>query len=169
MTDMLAEMLRMQDELERLTTGYLFSALANENLSGLTPEESRHERIQQFKEMFEAGIREAVEQMDEIGSKPWATSKHWNTAAVKKEIVDEWHFLLAKALLAGFTAEELYEAYKAKWEVNAARQTEGYDGVTTKCPICKRALDDETTKCYIYPGGVVCMDMSEEVKTGGDQ
>lgn len=172
MPDRLSEMLDMQDELERITTGYSFRQLATAEQDDGS--QIRGERISQFKEMFEAGIREGVEQMDEIGSKPWASKRFWNTDAVKKEIVDEWHFFMAKVLLSGMSADELYQLYKAKWEVNVRRQTEGYDGVSTKCPKCKRALDDSTTRCnpgpLTYQGQLagVCQDSGyypyEEVK-----
>lgn len=183
--DRLDIMFEMQDVLERITTGHLFSDLAKpedqEAFTSVRPGllTTRDERIRQFKEMFEAGIREAVEQMDEIGSKPWAISKHWNEDAVKKELVDEWHFFMAKCLLAGLTPRELFEMYKVKWQVNVARQENDYDGVTTKCPKCKRALDDATTPCipagtystehpdmgYCYRQG----EYREEVKADGAQ
>jgi hypothetical protein len=150
--DRLAIMLDMQDDLERLTTGHSFRALVEEDEGDEIPEDgTRSLRITQFKEMVMAGWREGVEQLDEIGSKPWATSEHWNGEAVKKELVDEWHFFMAKCLLAGLTAEELFRMYWEKWKVNVARQRDGYDGVTTKCPKCKRALDDSGSKQKCVP------------------
>ena len=38
---------------------------------------------------------------------------------------------------------------------NAKRQEEGYDGVSTKCPGCHRALDDDAVLCTVtYWDGV---------------
>ena len=53
-------------------------------------------------------------------------------------------------LALGMDAQMVKEMYDAKHEKNAKRQEEGYDGVSTKCPGCKRALDDNAVHCYIY-------------------
>jgi hypothetical protein len=167
--DRLTIMFEMQDALENLTTGSHFS-----DIGQVSEDREDHElRIKQFVDMTVAGIRETVEQLDEMGSKPWATSKHFNEAAVQKELVDEWHFFMAKCLLARLTPEKLYRMYKEKWEINVARQHDGYDGVSTKCPQCKRALDD-SEGCWLIGTGVekdlgYCVDKGyyrEEVTSG---
>jgi hypothetical protein len=55
-------------------------------------------------------------------------------------------------------ADEVWAEYQAKVEVNAARMREGYDGVSTKCPICKREMrqpDEGQPYCLEHglPGG----------------
>lgn len=84
---------------------------------------------------------ELHEALGEVGWKPWATSRHLNREAFMKELVDGLHFFVNLCLAAGITADEIVDAYKQKAEVNAQRQVDGYDGVTTKCPQCKRELD----------------------------
>jgi hypothetical protein len=100
----------------------------------------------------------------EIGWKPWASSTHFNREAFIAEMVDVLFFtanllLLAAPIHKGVfvlrsgdettehvairqLAWEVWEAYKKKIEVNAARMRQGYDGVTNRCPYCDRELVD---------------------------
>lgn len=135
MADRLSQMLEMQ---RRLQIGSY----------GSDPVELQgSERADFFRTHSFALIAELVEASEEIGWKPWAKgdkAQYINREAYLKELVDAWHFFMNTWLLAGGTAEELYEMYMAKRTVNERRQIEGYDGVSTKCrnPKCKRALDD---------------------------
>ena len=97
-------------------------------------------------------IHEIVEEESETGWKPWAKSRHVNIEAARGEWIDQLHFFLNKALALGMDAEMIKSLYDAKHEKNAKRQEQGYDGVSTKCPGCKRALDDEAVHCFIYEG-----------------
>lgn len=93
-------------------------------------------------------VAELVEMLDETGWKPWATSNHVHGEPALKEMVDAWHFFMniLWAIAGGghgdadVLAEAFTERYLAKRKVNAERQAEGYDGVTGKCPGCKRDL-----------------------------
>jgi dimeric dUTPase (all-alpha-NTP-PPase superfamily) len=105
------------------------------------------ERIQFIKDMKLALEAELQEALDEVGWKPWATSRHVNEEAFKGELVDAWHFFMNLCLVANMGPQELYDRYLAKRQKNIARQVAGYDGVTGKCPQCKRALDDEAVTC----------------------
>ena len=97
-------------------------------------------------------VDEAHELLAEIGWKPWAKSRHINLEAARGEFIDMMHFMGNLALVLGMDdAAEIMRRYHAKHEKNAKRQEEGYDGVSTKCPGCKRALDDEAVKCRVEP------------------
>lgn len=93
---------------------------------------------------------EIHEAIAEMGWKPWATSRHLNPLPMLKEMVDGWHFfmniLLVIAGEMGWStsemATEFTKLYISKNAVNAARQEEGYDGVSSKCPYCHRELSD---------------------------
>ena len=98
----------------------------------------------------------------ELAWKPWASSDHFNRASFIAELADVMFFLGNIVLLAvetlegecilrdGMTAgryvdvqgiaDELWEAYSAKVEVNQRRMMQGYDGVSDKCPVCRREL-----------------------------
>lgn len=94
-------------------------------------------------------IHEIVEEEAETGWKPWATSKHVNIEAARGEWIDQFHFMLNKALALGMNAEMIQQLYDSKHDKNAKRQAEGYDGVSTKCPGCGRALDDAAVNCTL--------------------
>lgn len=97
---------------------------------------------------------EIHEAMAECGWKPWATSRHLDREKFFKEMVDAFHFFMNLLLGASMgmdpsqIAREFCKFYYEKNKVNAQRQVEGYDGVSTKCPECKRELD-EVDKDYI--------------------
>lgn len=134
--DRLAIMLNMQSELQEKSFGTRV-----EDLEGWA-------RIQFFKEMKLALQDELHEALDEMGWKIWASSKHWNEEAVKGELIDAWHFFMNLLIVSGMDAEEVFERYMKKHDVNVSRQKEGYDGVSTKCLGCKRALDDPAVTCH---------------------
>lgn len=90
---------------------------------------------------------ELHEALGETGWKDWASSNHINRDAYKGELADVLIFLMNLMLVANITPSELMESVKAKISQNHKRQDDGYDGVTTKCPICKRAYDDSAVGC----------------------
>lgn len=94
-------------------------------------------------------IHEIVEEESETGWKPWAKSRHVNLEAMRGEWIDQFHFFLNKALALGMNAEMIEQLYNGKHAKNAKRQEEGYDGVSTKCPGCNRALDDDAVNCRL--------------------
>lgn len=114
------------------------------------------ERIQFFKEMKLALQDELHEALNEMGWKPWAKSKHFNEEAVQGEIVDAWHFFMNLCLVANMSPELLWAKYMAKRQKNIERQLAGYTGVDEKCPVCKRALDDDAVECVKNGPNVWC-------------
>ena len=103
---------------------------------------SPEDQIQFIKDMVLALEDELHEALGECGWKPWASSRHVNEDAFKKELIDALHFWVNLCLAVGMDADEAVERYFAKAAVNARRQEEGYDGVSGKCPTCSRALDE---------------------------
>ena len=86
---------------------------------------------------------ELHELVDETSWKEWADVEPFiNRDAAVKEAVDALHFLINIMLHLDVTPVELLERYRAKNAVNHQRQDDGYDGVSTKCPKCHRALED---------------------------
>jgi dimeric dUTPase (all-alpha-NTP-PPase superfamily) len=90
---------------------------------------------------------ELHEALAETGWKPWAKSKHINREAYVSELVDAFHFLMNLMIVVDCSAEEFLAVYFEKRGLNALRQANGYDGITGKCPDCKRALDDKAVTC----------------------
>lgn len=127
---------------------------------GKDPAELRgDEAIQFIKDMHIALTDELHEALAETGWKPWATSRHINHEAFKGELVDAFHFFMNLCMVVDMSPEELAEKYMAKRAKNAQRQRDGYDGVSTKCPGCNRALDDDAVDCRPqehHPSSVWC-------------
>ena len=88
---------------------------------------------------------EVHEAMNEVGWKPWATSRHCHYEMFMKEMVDAFHFFMNMLLAAtprydttpAEIAKEFFRLYALKNQVNAERQQDGYTG-TDKCPGCYR-------------------------------
>lgn len=108
---------------------------------------SSEQRMQYIRENVLALIDELMEALNEAGWKPWASSNHLNEGAWASELVDAWHFFMNLMALGGMTMEDLERGYYQKRAKNIRRQREGYDGVSTKCPQCKRAYDDDSVLC----------------------
>lgn len=71
---------------------------------------------------------ELSEALQEIGWKPWASSKHINRDAYIGELVDAMHFLFNLFLAVGATSADIHDAYVKKNEKNRKRQLDGYTG-----------------------------------------
>lgn len=105
------------------------------------------DRAQYVRDMTLALIDELSEALNETGWKPWASSRHLNRDAYVAELVDALHFLANLFLVAGVSENEITALYMAKAEKNRLRQENGYDGVSSKCQTCGRALDDTAVSC----------------------
>ena len=108
---------------------------------------SIEDRCSYIQVMVHAAQHELGEAMDEVGWKPWASSRHINRAQFHAEMVDAWHFFMNLMLAGDMDMDDLYRGYMEKNPINHTRITDGYDGVSTKCKCCGRALDDPATEC----------------------
>jgi|GEM_PF-1852015 len=168
MTDTLQELLDAQSELQTkmptMHPSVLFDLLeARIPAGGAIAAEAVTEFIQWN---HKALLHEMVELESETGWKPWATKRFVNLEAARGEAIDMLHFLLNDFLVLGLDADEVRRRYHAKHAKNVKRQEDGYDGVSTKCPGCNRALDDDAVECYPtrqrlgsdeVRGGVMCV------------
>lgn len=111
------------------------------------------EKIQFIKDMHIALTDEMHELLGEVDWKPWTHGERQiNYDGAKKELVDVWHFFMNLMLVLGMSTDDLYKAYMKKRQVNADRQANGYDGRSTKCGNCGRALEDVTLHDIKLPG-----------------
>lgn len=145
--DRLYAMFQMQRELQRLINGYD------------PDEQSMEQRIDNIKDNVTAATAELFELLQEIGWKPWATSRHINRQEACGEWIDVWFFLMNIALHLDMTPDEMWHAYREKYVVNVNRQKDGYDGVTGKCPQCRRDLATITLKEVIVQHPVPRVDI----------
>ncbi len=70
--------------------------------------------------------QELAELTDSVPWKWWAKYQTYDEQNARVEIVDLFHFLISAAQVLGMSAQDLYEAYLKKNNVNHARQDSGY-------------------------------------------
>lgn len=130
---MLTDMITAQRNLQNLL-GNDFTAMSQEK------------RVQFIKDHALACTDELHEALGEVGWKPWATSKHINEDAFFGELRDAWQFLTNLMLVIEPDPEKLAlrlsTALYDKIAINVARHHNAYDGVSGKCPSCRRALEE---------------------------
>lgn len=103
---------------------------------------------------------EIHEAMAEVGWKPWATHRGIAEIRFLEEMVDSFHFFMNMLLCAlpdspEVIAEKFFGAYIAKNLKNAQRQIDGYDGFSSKCPVCHRDLE-EAGGHWVYGAHTYC-------------
>ena len=142
MHDRLAFLLRKQYDLQTEAYGM--------DLASFEPER----RVQFIKDMVLAATDELHEALNETSWKPWSsTFGEVNEDAYFGELIDLVHFVMNLLLVAypSLSPEGLAAAielrYLEKRKINVRRQEDGYDGKTSKCPNCRRALDDKAVFC----------------------
>lgn len=107
-------------------------------------------------------ICEIAEALGEVDWKPWTSVNHIYEDALFSELRDAWQCLTNMMMAAHprYTphtlASELETALYAKHKVNYDRIAANYDGRSTKCPGCKRALDDPAVECSRSAAGYHC-------------
>lgn len=131
-------MFAVQDQLQRAVLGCAPHELSDED------------KMAYIREQALACMKELGEALDETGWKSWATSNHLNRDAYVSELAaDAFRFLLNLMAVAGVTPAEFFDVFMAKAATVMHRATSGeYDGVTGKCPRCRRDLGDKGVGCY---------------------
>ena len=71
--------------------------------------------------------QEVAELTDSVPWKWWAKYQKYDEQNVRVEIVDILHFLISLAQVAGMSADDVFQAYCKKNEVNFKRQDSGYE------------------------------------------
>ncbi len=117
---------------------------------------------------------EIGEFLQEVPWKPWTNplpklAPEARARAVG-ELIDVGHFLANLLVALGVTDDEWETRYQAKQGVNRQRQVDGYDGVSTKCPRCKRDFSDvppiiehDVHKRVADETGSVCLSAADEL------
>lgn len=115
---------------------------------GFIPEEVTSDQLADyFTTNCWALVAELAEFSQEVGWKPWASPRGWvEKERALNELVDVGHFLANLLNALGITDDQWEAAYRLKQQLNRKRQEDGYDGRSTKCRGCSRALDQEITR-----------------------
>src|SRR5882672_8071617 len=111
--DQLRELFRMQQEL-------------NERIGVRTQGMKEEDKTKWILNYALAMRQEIAELIDSVPWKWWAKYQKFDEQNVRVEIVDLIHFLISLALVAGMSADDVFQAYCKKNEVNFKRQDSGY-------------------------------------------
>ncbi len=91
-------------------------------LGNLSDEEKTHWVLQYSRAMSQ----EIAELTDSVPWKWWAKYQKLDEQNARVEVVDLFHFLISLAQALGMSADDVFEAYVKKNEVNFQRQESGY-------------------------------------------
>ncbi len=73
-----------------------------------------------------AMTQEMAELTDSVAWKWWAKYQKFDEQNARVEVVDLFHFLISTAQVLGMSADDVFQAYCKKNEVNLQRQDSGY-------------------------------------------
>jgi dimeric dUTPase (all-alpha-NTP-PPase superfamily) len=111
--DHLRELFRMQKAL-------------NERIGVRTDSMSEAEKTQWVLNYCRAMSQEIAELTDSVPWKWWAKYQTFDEQNARVEVVDLFHFLISLAQVLGMSADDVFNAYVKKNEVNLRRQEAGY-------------------------------------------
>jgi dimeric dUTPase (all-alpha-NTP-PPase superfamily) len=111
--DRLRELFRMQQALNRRI---------GVNTDGMTDEV----KTQWVLNYCRAMSQEIAELTDSVPWKWWAKYQKFDEQNARVEVVDLFHFLISLAQVLGMSADDVFNAYVKKNEVNFKRQETGY-------------------------------------------
>ena len=115
-TDKFEELFRLQNHL-------------NQRIGVDTADMTETQRQRWLLEYCRAMSQEIAELTDCVPWKWWAQYQTFDRQNARVEIVDLFHFLISAAQVLELTANDIFEAYCKKHQVNLDRHTSGY---TTK-------------------------------------
>jgi len=111
--DKLEEIFRMQDAL-------------NKRIGVNLPPPSDEEKARWILNYTRALQQETAELIDSVPWKWWAKYQQFDEQNARVEVVDLFHFLISLAQVLGMSADDVFNAYVKKNEVNFRRQDSGY-------------------------------------------
>jgi len=111
--DQLRELFRMQQAL-------------NERIGVQTRGMSEADQTKWVLNYCRAMTQEIAELTDSVPWKWWAKYQKYDAQNARVEVVDLFHFLISLAQVLGMSADDVFDAYVKKNEVNFKRQETGY-------------------------------------------
>lgn len=112
-----------QDQLRAL---FQMQKALNERIGVLTEGMSEEEKIRWILNYCRAMTQEIAELTDSVPWKWWAKYQKFDGQNARVEVVDLFHFLISLAQVLGMSADDVFDAYCKKNEVNFKRQEGGY-------------------------------------------
>lgn len=98
----------------------------NERIGVHTDALSDEEKTRWLLNYCRAMTQEIAELTDSVPWKWWARYQQFDEQNARVEVVDLFHFLISAAQVLGMSADDVFQAYLKKNEVNFRRQETGY-------------------------------------------
>lgn len=117
------------DKPDKLNELFRLQKQLNQRIGVNTDELTEAERQQWLLHYCRAMSQEIAELTDCVPWKWWAKYQSFDRQNARVEVVDLFHFLISAAQVLELGADEIFEAYTKKHQVNLKRQASGY---TTK-------------------------------------
>jgi dimeric dUTPase (all-alpha-NTP-PPase superfamily) len=98
----------------------------NERIGVHTAGMSEEDQTKWILNYSRAVSQEMAELVDSVPWKWWAKYQKFDAQNARVEVVDLFHFLISMAQVLGMSADDVFNAYVKKNEVNFKRQDSGY-------------------------------------------
>ena len=98
----------------------------NKRIGVMTDGMSDEEKTKWLLNYSRAMTQEIAELVDSVPWKWWAKYQKFDEQNARVEVVDLFHFLISMAQVLGMSADDVFQAYIKKNEVNFKRQETGY-------------------------------------------
>ena len=98
----------------------------NERIGVFTDQMDEAAKTQWILNYTRAMTQELAELTDSVPWKWWAKYQKFDEQNARVEVVDLLHFLISMAQVLGMSADDVFQAYVKKNEVNFKRQDTGY-------------------------------------------
>jgi dimeric dUTPase (all-alpha-NTP-PPase superfamily) len=98
----------------------------NERIGVMTDSMSDEQKAAWVLNYCRAMSQEIAELTDSVPWKWWAKYQKFDQQNARVEVVDLFHFLISLAQVLGMSADDVFDAYVRKNEINFKRQESGY-------------------------------------------
>lgn len=98
----------------------------NERIGVRTDAMSQEDKVKWLLNYCRAMTQEIAELTDSVPWKWWAKYQDFDEQNARVEVVDLFHFLISAAQVLGMSADDVFNAYAKKNQVNFQRQESGY-------------------------------------------
>ena len=119
-------MVKKMDSPDQLSELFRMQRSLNERIGVITDQMDDEQKTEWVLNYCRAMSQEIAELTDSVPWKWWAKYQKLDLQNARVEVVDLFHFLISLAQVLGMDAEDLYNAYLKKNEVNFKRQNSGY-------------------------------------------
>ena len=118
--------IRGMDQPDQLRELFRMQKALNERIGVKTNEFNDEQKTEWVLNYCRAMSQELAELTDSVPWKWWAKYQKLDEQNARVEVVDLFHFLISLAQTLGMSADDVFEAYMKKNEVNFQRQESGY-------------------------------------------